>query len=450
MSRVVRSSKYRHVFGQPFRKEDCYDELKITRSAWDSNYVTASPLYLGVIWEAAGGGSFAVIPWKTTGKLTDAKLITGHKGAVLDIEFNPFNDSLIASASEDCYAKLWSIPEGGLTSNMSEPVQTLTGHKRKVGAVKFNPVANNVLATTSIDYSVKIWDIEKGAATISIDGQHTDIINWCDWNYNGSSLVTVCKDKKIRIFDPRIGKAAQEGEAHQGIKPSRAIFLGNKEKIFSTGFTKTSEREFCIWDPKDLSKPLVREQVDSASGLLMPFYDNDTGVLFLAGKGDGNVRLYEMVDEAPYNYYLTEYKSSTPQRGMCMLPKRAVNVSDCEVVRMLKVGVKTIEPISMQVPRKSDVFQDDIFPDCYAGEPTVSSSEWFGGKNGEVKTQSMAPGFVQKKAVAEFNPEKVVEAKPLSDKELRDMVDQLTKRVAYLESEIVKKDSRLKELESKE
>lgn len=448
MSRVVRSSKYRHVFGQPFKKEDCFDELKVTRNAWDSNYVCANPLYFGVIWESGGGGSFAVIPYSQSGK-ADAKLplITGHKNPVLDIAFNPFNDNLIASASEDCYVKIWGIPEGGLKQNLDTPLQTLSGHKRKVGTVQFNPVANNLLATTSTDYSVKLWDIEKGVASLSVDAQHTDIINSADWNYNGSLLATACKDKKLRLIDMRQNKVTAEVEAHTGIKGSRVIWLGNKEKIFTSGFSKTSEREYCLWDPKDLSKPLLRTSVDSAAGILMPFYDNDTNVLFLAGKGDGNIRYYEVVDEAPYIHYLTEFKSNTPQRGMCMIPKRAVDVSSCEIVRMLKVGVKMVEPISFQVPRKSEIFQDDIFPDCYAGEPALTAEQWLGGDDAQPVTRSLAPGFVAKKQATDFNPEKAPEEKVLSEKELKEEVEKLTKRVAYLEAEIIKKDAKIKDLE---
>jgi len=163
MSRVVRSSKFRHVFGTVVKKEDCYDDLRVTRTAWDSNYVAGNPAYLAVLWEAGGGGSFAVLPWSQTGKLDPrAGLVSGHKGPVLDIDFNPFNDSLIGSVSDDGTGKIWGIPEGGLKENLTEPLQTLHGHKRKVGTIKFSPTANNILATTSTDYSVKIWDIEKG------------------------------------------------------------------------------------------------------------------------------------------------------------------------------------------------------------------------------------------------------------------------------------------------
>jgi len=449
MARIVRASKYRHVFGNVHKKDDCYDELRATRSAWDANFVAANPQYLAVLWESAGGGSFAVIPYTMKGKINpNLPLISGHKQAVLDIDFHPFNDSLIASVSEDCTGKIWGIPDGGLTATMSEPLQTLNGHKRKVGTARFNPVANNLLLTSSTDFAVKVWDIEKGKDVLSLDGQHADIITTAEWNYNGSLAVTAAKDKKIRVIDPRQNTVAGEAEAHMGIKGSRAIWLGTKEKIFSVGFTKTSEREYCIWDPKNMSTPLGKAVVDSASGMIMPFYDNDTSLLFLAGKGDGNIRYYEIVDEAPYIHYLTEFKSASPQRGACMIPKRCVNVSDCEVVRFLKLGTKLVEPISFCVPRKSDVFQDDLYPDCYSGEFSLTADQWLGGQNADPKTASMQGGFVVKEKPAQVNFEKQ-EEKVLSANEMKEEIEKLNKRISYLEAEVIKKDARIKELENK-
>jgi hypothetical protein len=445
MSRFVRSSKFRHVFGTVAKKEDCYDDLRVTRSAWDSNYAAASPLYFAVLYESGGGGSFIVLPYSSSGKVDPkAPLVSGHKNPVLDIDWNPFNDSLIASASEDCTSKIWGIPEGGLKETLTEPLQTLTGHKRKVGSVKFSPTANNILATTSTDMSVKIWDIEKGKDVLSIEGQHTDIVQSADWNRNGSMLATSCKDKKIRVVDPRQKKIAQEVEGHQGVKGSRVIYLG-MDKLFSCGFSKTSEREFAIWDARALGNKLAFQSVDSASGLLMPFYDEDTKIVFLGGKGDGNIRYYEIVDDATQIYYLSEFKSATPQRGLCTLPKRAVSTSDCEIVKMLKVGTKTLEPISFQVPRKSDIFQDDIFPDTFSGEPALTADEWLGGQDAEPKTMSLAGGFV-KKAPVSFNPDKQEAPKELSEKEVRSEYEKLKQRVAYLEAELIKKDAKIKEL----
>jgi WD40 repeat protein len=449
MSRVVRSSKFRHVFGTPEKKELCYEGLKPSRSAWDSNKVAASGQFIACIWDAGGGGAFCVLDIENKGKLGQIPVVAGHAGDVLDIEFNPFHDNIIASCSEDGYAKIWKIPEGGLKENMTTPVQSLQGHKRKVGTVNFNPIANNVLATTSTDFSVRVWDIETGQTKIDVPG-HADIIQSAGWNITGQYLATASKDKKLRIVDPRASSIVAEAEAHQGVKGMRVTYLGNKEKLFSMGFSKTSERQFSIWDPKNLSKPIHATNVDTASGIIMPFYDDDTTCLFLAGKGDGNIRYYEIVDEEPYCHFLSEYKSATPQRGMAIVPKTSLDFASCEIVRLLKLTGTGVEPIHFNVPRKSDVFQDDLYPDTFSGEPTLTADEYFHGKNGTQKKRAITPGFIApKKAEPEFKASAVEPAGPKTEKELRTEYEKLTKRVAYLEAELVKRDARIKELEGK-
>ena len=43
----------------------------------------------------------------------NAPRVVGHKSAVLDCQFNPFNDNMIATAAEDCLVMVWLIPDGG-------------------------------------------------------------------------------------------------------------------------------------------------------------------------------------------------------------------------------------------------------------------------------------------------------------------------------------------------
>lgn len=206
-----------------------------------------------------------------------------------------------------------------------------------------------------------------------------------------------------------------------------------------------------IWDSKDMAAPLTQCNIDNASGLLLPFYDADTGVLFLAGKGDGNIRYYEITDEKDYIYFLSEYKSNTPQVGLGCMPKRGCDVSSCEIMRFYKAMNSIVEPISFQVPRKSDMFQDDLFPDTNSGEPSLTADEWSSGQNAEPKLMSLAPGFqAPAKPAQEFTPTKqVVDEGPKTENELRQEYEKLKNRVTYLESEIVKRDARIKELEGK-
>jgi len=373
-------------------------------------------------------------------------LVTGHSGEVLDIEFSPFNANIVASVSDDGYCKLWKIPEGGLTESMNTPVQSLSGHKRKVGTVNFNPIANNVLATSSADYTIRIWNVESGQTINDIPG-HTDIIQAASWNYTGEILATASKDKNVRVVDPRANAIVATVEAHPGVKGMRCLYLGNKDKLFTMGFSKTSERQFSLWDPRKLGESVRTENIDTAAGIIMPFFDNDTSVLFLAGKGDGNIRYYEVVDEAPYIHFLTEFKSATPQRGMGWTPKLAMDLSSCEIARLLKVTATAIEPVSFSVPRKSDIFQEDLYPPTFSGEPTLSCEEWSAGKNGEPKLTQLKPGFeAPKPKDADFKTQ-VVESKEKSSKELKDENEKQAKRIAFLESEVSKLNAKISQLE---
>lgn len=76
----------------------------------------------------------------------------------------------------------------------------------------------------------------------------------------------------------------QEGTSHAGIKGSRCVWLGDRDQIFTTGYSRMAAREYGLWDVRNLGESLTIKSVDSSSGMLMPFYDADTNCVFLAGK----------------------------------------------------------------------------------------------------------------------------------------------------------------------
>ena len=100
-------------------------------------------------------------------------------------------------------------------------------------------------------------------------------------------------------------------------------------------------------------------------------------MVYVAGKGDGNVRYYEVLEDDPACvYYLSQFISGSPQRGFGVMPKRGCDTSICEIFRFYKLHVTKdlIEPISMIVPRKSEIFQDDIYPETAAPSPSLTGN----------------------------------------------------------------------------
>lgn len=386
--RFVRASKYRHVFGRSTKKELCYDNLHISRNAWDSNIIKANPTYLSVNWESGGGGAFAVIPLSEKGRAPEQiPLFRGHTAPVLDTDWSPFNDSIIASGSDDGKVFIWKVPENFTLHCDGEPqdvapVHRLAGHARKVGHVLWHPVAENVLATNSGDFTIKLWDAETGDAKLTL--KHNELVQSMSFSGNGSMMVTTSRDKKLRIWDLRQEKAVHEAAGHQGAKNSRAVWMGDLDRIATTGFTRTSDRQLGLWDIHKPTEPIGGFQtLDSISGVCIPFWDDGTKCLYLAGRGDGNIRYFEYANDD--FIILSEYKSADAQRGVAFLPKRGVSLHENEVMRAFKTVNDTyIEPISFVVPRRAETFQNDIYPPAPSGRPGLKSSEWFGGKDASV------------------------------------------------------------------
>ncbi|KAM0716788.1 hypothetical protein Q7P37_008233 [Cladosporium fusiforme] len=424
--RFVRASKYRkpanhHPPLDPRHRIAAESHIHILpdspihtyiKNAWDTNLVKCNPKYVSVNWEASGGGAFAVIPLEERGKLPEVMpLFRGHTAAVLDHDWSPFNDDIVASASDDGKVCLWKVPDNfTLRSDAEEPedvlpVGKLTGHGRKVGHVLFNPAAENVLASSSGDYTVKIWDLEDGKPKITL--KHNDMVQSLSWSSEGNMLVTSCRDKKLRFWDVRQEKPAHEVAGHSGAKSSRVCWLGDHDRVATTGFSKMSDRQLGLWDPRNPSAPIGDfTYLDSQSGICMPFWDDGSQMLYLAGKGDGNIRYYEYENDKFEP--LSEYKSPEPQRGLAFMPKRGVNTHANEVMRAFKtVNDQLIEPISFVVPRRAEVFQDDIYPPAIGNKPAMSSAEWLEGKTArpaKVDMGDLHEGQAPKEYAAEEAP----------------------------------------------
>ncbi|NXS07532.1 COR2A protein, partial [Neodrepanis coruscans] len=419
-----RSSKFRHVYGKVASKEKCYDCVPITRNVHDNHFCAVNPNFIAVVTECAGGGAFLVIPIKQTGKLDPRyPKVCGHKGNVLDIKWNPFNDFVIASCSEDTTVKIWDIPNQLLKRNITSPKKELLGHARRVGLIEWHPTADNILFSSGYDYKIMIWNLDVKETVISkpvkILDTHEDVVLSMSFNTDGSLLATACRDRKIRVLDPRAGAVLQEA-SYKSHRVNKVLFLGNMKKLFSTGTSRWNNRQIALWDENDLSVPLLEEDLDGSSGLLFPIYDSDTHMLYVVGKGDGNIRYYEISPEKPYLNYLMEYHSHLPQKGIGMMPKRGLDVSACEIFRFYKlIPTKSlIEPISMIVPRRSESYQEDIYPLTAAAQPALTAQEWLNGINKGPLLVSLRPGSGGVNFLPQFlEPEPLMKTTDLSQQQ---------------------------------
>uniref|UniRef100_A0A7M4DXC0 Coronin n=1 Tax=Crocodylus porosus TaxID=8502 RepID=A0A7M4DXC0_CROPO len=416
-----RSSKFRNVYGKVANREHCFDGIPITKNVHDNHFCAVNAKFLAIVTESAGGGSFLVIPLEQV--------------------------------------RIWEIPDGGLKRNLTDAVLELYGHSRRVGLVEWHPTANNVLFSAGYDYKVLIWNLDIGEPVKMIDC-HTDVILCMSFNTDGSLLSTTCKDKKLRVIEPRSGRVLQEASC-KNHRVNRVVFLGNTKRLLTTGVSRWNTRQIALWDQEDLSMPLIEEEIDGLSGLLFPFYDADTHMLYLAGKGDGNIRYYEISSEKPYLNYLMEFRSPAPQKGLGVMPKHGLDVSACEVFRFYKlVTLKgLIEPISMIVPRRSETYQEDIYPMTPGTEPALTPDEWLSGMNRDPILMSLKEGYKktskvvfkapirEKKSVVVNGIDLLENVPPRTENELLRMFFRQQDEIRRLKEDLSQKDIRIRQLQ---
>lgn len=102
--------------------------------------------------------------------------------------------------------KIWRIPEGGLTSNLTEYELELLAHRRRILHIEWHPTTSNILFSAGFDHTVLVWDLtdNKGEILKAINC-HVDMIYSLAVNRDGSLIATTSKDRKLRVIEPRTG-----------------------------------------------------------------------------------------------------------------------------------------------------------------------------------------------------------------------------------------------------
>ncbi|XP_037938680.1 coronin-7 isoform X4 [Teleopsis dalmanni] len=387
-----KASKYKNAAPIVPKPESCIRDICVGSYQTFGNNIAASAAFMAFNWEHTGA-SVAVLPLDDCGRKSKTMpLLQAHTDTVTDLEFSPFHDGLLATASQDCLVKLWHIPEKGLEVSLSDPECVFSHKQRRVETVGFHPTADGLLYSTAAG-CVTLFDITTQSELYS-NNEHTDVIQSASWKQDGTLLATSSKDKIIRILDVRTDSSPIKlfTESHQSIKDSRVVWLGDQNRILSTGFDAARLRQVIIRDLRNFTVPEKTLELDCSTGILIPLYDPDTNMLFLAGKGDTTINYLEVTEKEPF---LIEGLRHTGEqtKGACLVPKRALKVMEGEVNRILQLTSNMVIPIMYQVPRKTyRDFHSDLYPETSGYKTELNAVEWFNGNNLSVPKISLDPG----------------------------------------------------------
>lgn len=376
-----KASKYKNAAPIVPKPENYVRDICVGSYQTYGNNIAASAKFMAFNWEHTGS-SLAVLPLNDSGRKTKLMpLLHGHLDTVTDLDFSPFHDGLLVTGSQDCTVKFWLIPEEGLQESLSEPECMFSQTQRRIETVGFHPTAECLIHCSSFT-NITLWDLLSQKEIFSNSDDHTEVIQSVSWKKDGTLLSTSCKDKQVRILDPRSEKyCLKTANSHQSIKDSRIIWLGDSNRVLTTGFDAQRLRQIIIRDVRNFNQVEKSVELDCSTGILMPLYDADTGMLFLAGKGDTTIGYMEVTDKDPYLIEGIRH-SGEQTKGACLVPKRALNVMQGEVNRILQLTSSSVIPVTYQVPRKTyRDFHADLYPDTVGYKTELNAEKWLRGEN---------------------------------------------------------------------
>ncbi|CAK1596137.1 unnamed protein product [Parnassius mnemosyne] len=213
------------------------------------------------------------------------------------------NDKIIATASQDKTAKLWSED---LTL-----LGVLKGHRRGIWCVRFSPV-DQVVLTSSADCSLKLWSIADLSCLKTFEGHESSVLK-IEFLSKGQQIISSGADGLLKLWNIKTSECKMSLDNHDGKVWSLAV--NKNESIIITGGSDSKlvklkdvtverrekmakEREELILQEQELQNLLHDKKLVKALKLALRM-DRPLHVLKIINEvlKCGNSKLYETIKE---------------------------------------------------------------------------------------------------------------------------------------------------------
>ncbi|NXY78586.1 CORO7 protein, partial [Glareola pratincola] len=348
------------------------------------NHVKASCRWIAFNAEAAGVLGVVPLECEDGGKRTVSQLCC-HSDVVTDFDFSPFDQLLLATGSADETVKVWRLPESGQDMPGGAGL-TLGPGGGSVDVLQFHPTADGVLASGA-GKRVTVWDVGQQQPLTALD-PHGDQLQSLTWKPDGRLLGTSCKDKKLRIFDPRASPAASQGvPGHEHNKDSRLLWMGSSDCLISVGFSQMREREVKVWDTRRFSGAMLTVALDTSPGFVV----STEPWMVLWKPGTSRFAAVGAAPVKPVALPVVAPRRAPPGPAGGSWPGLSVASPAASLGQGLW-GFGDTHLIPSSLPQSVQDFHEDLFPDCAGTLPATGAQAWWAGDSQQqVRKVSLHP-----------------------------------------------------------
>ncbi|KAK2740470.1 hypothetical protein FQN57_006097 [Myotisia sp. PD_48] len=260
----------------------------VKRQRSETNLHTSNALAIG----GGTGKNGALVPAipRTSGLTAPIMELSGHSGEVFATRFDPTGQS-IASTGMDRSIMLWR------TYGQCENYGIMTGHKGAVLDLQWSRDSQSIF-TASADMTLASWDLESGQRIRRHVG-HEDIINCLDLSRRGQELlITGSDDGCVGIWDPRQKEAVDYLETEMPITAVVMSEAGNE--IYSGGI----DNDIRVWD---IRKKAVAYSMLGHTDTICSLQISPDSQTLLSNSHDSTARTWDIRPFAPADRHIRTF-----------------------------------------------------------------------------------------------------------------------------------------------
>lgn len=444
--------KYKNVFGE--QDKETITNVNMLEQNTEGQLLATNGVFIAGLWSGLGA-NVKILDYNFRGYTkVETNSIKVSRQTMDDLEFSPVCSDILSVACADNTVKLYKIPEGGLTEDITTESVSIKKNK-KCTFNRFNPVAADISALFFNEPAIDVWSAETGKSIAEMKLKEN--CTCLNWSPNGVLVGATLKNKTLNVFDPRANKLTICAPVSEANRSPKFTWLTNEE-IAVLGYSKNNTKELRLYDLRKVKEDLTFEaptsvvEIDKSSVMASIFYDSERELLYTAGRGESTIKFF--YKEGATFKKGNDCLSDCPATFIANAPRRFVDYEKTEINTFVRFVTKNKSYVftHFKVPRRNEGFEPELYPDVFTGEPSLTAQQWIAGENAEqIKKpiDTIEKKFIGGKCEA---TKTTTEEKKVDDgkvKELEGKVAELEKKVKELTEENDKLKKELEETKAK-
>ncbi|KAK3682917.1 WD40-repeat-containing domain protein [Podospora appendiculata] len=231
---------------------------------------------------ASGGMDRTIMLWRTFGDCQNYGVLTGHKGAILDLQWSR-DSEILFSASADTHLASWDLTSG-------TRIRRYVGHEEIVNSMDISKRGEEILVSGSDDGTIGIWDPRTKNAADYIETEFP--ITAVAISEAGNEIYSGGIDNDIKVWDVRKKAVVYSMLGHQDTVTTLRV-SPDSQQLLSYAMDSTAK----TWDirPFAPAERHLRTFDGAPLGLeknLIHGSWNTDGKQIAVGAGDGTVVIW--------------------------------------------------------------------------------------------------------------------------------------------------------------